>query len=766
MNTRLLAPEDYLRVLIQRKWLIVCIVVVSLGLAWALCLWLPKTYRANTLLLVEAPKIPEQYVKGVASPDAMNQDKQAAILNLVRPVLLSPVLLSQVAEEFNLYGYEKEEPDSTSSVNALRKIRKDVGMSLAQESFLTLSFTHESPLMARDVTTRLAALFLEDTFKGREEVVEGTTEFLMNELTTAKAELEVKEKAISLFKKEHMGELPQQIEANLRTLDRLQAELTAQSETELSLNSRLTSIDKELRGEYDESGPRRPGDPRLARLKELERSLFSLTGQYKESYPDVIEIRQEIKRLREMSTEQYITMLYGESSETKTVDPYHRELLKQKEQLLADLAAVKRHKNRITADMNEYQGRVDRTPVHETKLTTLMRDYDNLQKNYQALLDKRLSAGIAGNLEKRRKSAQFKIIDPAFLPVIPETPNVLRIMLVGLGLGCALGVGSAVGLELIGRGFRFPDEAELVLGLPILASISLYQSAYGGSVGARMKFLPNQTGIAVSGSSERHRRQLPSLGQSRTANGTLEANPSGKREFKPNLNLVCMWRPQSTVAEQFRVAATRLQMMGGGRKSTVIVVTSALPGEGKSSTAINLGYVLAKDLGKTTVLIDSDLKRPMQHVYAGIELEPGLTDILCEDQPVNDCLQRRGDLSLWTLPAGSFQHGDGGAALSDIQQLDNLLTELRPRFDYIIMDTPPIMPLADMNVLACMADVLILVIRAGITQQSIVKTALKTLPDKTEARIILNGIDNQSIPYYMHYMQETQYLGTNAENHL
>ena len=764
MNTRLLTPEDYLRVLIQRKWLIVCTIVVSLGVAWALCLWLPKTYRASTLLLVEAPKIPEQYVKGVASDAAMAQDKQAAILNVVRPILLSPVLLSQVAEEFNLYSYEKEEPDSTSSVNALRKIRHDVGINMAQESFLTLSFTHESPLMARDVTTRLASLFIAENLKGREEVVEGTTEFLMNELTTAKAELEAKEKAISLFKKEHMGELPQQIEANLRTLDRLQAEQRAQSDTEQSLNTRLTSIDKELRGEYDESGPRRPGDPRLARLKELERSLFSLTGQYKESYPDVIEIRQEIKRLREMSTEQYITMLYGESSDTKTVDPYRRELLKQKEQLLADLAAVKRHQNRITADMKEYQGRVDRTPVHETKLTTLMRDYENLHKNYQALLDKRLSAGIAGNLEKRRKSAQYKIIDPATLPVIPETPNVLRIMLVGLGFGCALGVGSAVGLELIGRGFRFPDEAELVLGLPILASIPLFQSAYGGSVGGRMKFLPNQTGIAVSSSSERHRRQLPSPGQSRTANGTLEAHRNGNREFKPALNLVCMWRPQSSVAEQFRVAATRLQMMGGGRKSTVIVVTSALPGEGKSSTAINLGYVLAKDLGKKTVLIDGDLKRPMQHVYAGVELEPGLTEILCEDQPVDDCLQRLGDLSLWTLPAGSFQ--PGGAALSDIQQLNNLLTELRPRFDYIIMDAPPIMPLADINVLACMADMLILVIRAGITQQTIVKTALKTLPDNIEARIILNGIDDRSTPYYMQYTQETHYLGTNAESHL
>ena len=762
MNTRLLTPEDYLRVIIQRKWLIAVTIVVSLGLAWAVCLWLPKSYRSTTLLLVERQKIPEQYVQSVES--AARHDR----LVEVRQLVLSRKLLSQVAAELNLHGYEKDQPDSARSEGALRAIRNTISIELSKdESFLTISFAHELPLMARDVTARLASLFIKEKNISGEQLAEGASEFLMHELIAAKADLEVKEKAISLFKQEHMGELPQQIEANLRTLDRLQAEMTAQSETENNLNTRLASIDKELK-EYEESEtlasvPRRRGDPRLARLKELERSLFALTAKYKDNYPDIFEIRQEIKRLKEMPTEKYIAMqqdLQEESPGTKTVDPYQRELLKQREQLIAELAAVKRHQNQIAAEKANYQGRVDRTPVHETKLTTLMRDYDNMQKNYQALLDKKLSAGLQGNLEKRRKGEQVQIIDHANLPGIPETPNVLRIMLVGLGLGCALGVGAALALEFLGRGFRFPEEAELLLGLPILASIPLYQSAFDGSA----KSLPDQTGVPALISRERHRQQLPSQSQSRTGNGRarrdLTATPA-TRGFSPELNLVSMWRPRSSVAEQFRVAATRLELMGGGRKSTVIVVTSALMGEGKSSTAINLAYVLAKDLDKTTMLIDCDLKRPMQHVYAGIELEPGLTEVLYGDKPVDDCARRLGELSLWTLPAGSFEGRPLG--LSKIQRLGNLLTELRPRFDYIIVDAPPILPLADMNVLASMADVLVLVIRAGATGQAVVQKALRIVSEASEARIILNGVDNVSTPYYM---RQDYYLGTDVEKRL
>jgi capsular exopolysaccharide synthesis family protein len=213
------------------------------------------------------------------------------------------------------------------------------------------------------------------------------------------------------------------------------------------------------------------------------------------------------------------------------------------------------------------------------------------------------------------------------------------------------------------------------------------------------------------------------------------------------MELVAMWRPLSFVAEQYRVAATRLELMGGERKSSVVVVTSAVMGEGKSSTALNLGYVLAKDLDRRTIVVDCDFKRPMQHIYAGVWQQPGVADILRGNKPINDCLQRLGEGGPWVLTAGSVT--ESPLALSKIQQIGELLNELREQFEYIIVDAPPVLPLADMHVLASSADVLAYVIKANMTGRDVVQKALKALSDTSNVGVILNGLDAHTTPYYM-----------------
>lgn len=215
----------------------------------------------------------------------------------------------------------------------------------------------------------------------------------------------------------------------------------------------------------------------------------------------------------------------------------------------------------------------------------------------------------------------------------------------------------------------------------------------------------------------------------------------------PEQNLVSKWNPTSVVAEQFRVAATRLALMGVERTSTVIVVTSAVKGEGKSSTVLNLGYVLAHDLEKSTLILDGDLKQPVMHAYASVPQAPGLAELLHGDQPLERCLRRLGEASLWLVPAGSVssRHVD----LAKMNQLTDMLAELRSRFEYILVDAPPILPLADMNVLAGLADVLVLVVRAGATGRDVVEKALKKLKPTTQTGIILTNSWVDSMPYYL-----------------
>ena len=408
--------------------------------------------------------------------------------------------------------------------------------------------------------------------------------------------------------------------------------------------------------------------------------------------------------------------------------------------------------------MKDFEGRVERSPAREQELMILLRDYENLGENYRSLLDKKLNARVAENLEKRQKGEQFRIIDPANLPEKPEKPDIFRIMLMGLAIGCGLGVGAPIALEQFQPAFRKPEDAESLLGLPILASIPLFHTAFGMSARSSAKLLTQAAPSPVQPLYlENKGAGANGNGHTGTTNGATKdwMHPWAKwktaqthvQELPLELNLVSKWRPWSVVTEQFRVAATRLTLMQGNRGSTVIVVTSAVKGEGKSAVAVNLGYVLARDLGKSTLIIDADLKRPVVHGYMGNTLAPGLQDLLEGEQSVDACLHSQGELPLWVMPSGT--PADQTIELSKINQLNEIITQLRGRFDYIILDAPPILPLADMHVLSGMADIVALVIRAGVTKQSVVQKALATLRPTTAPCIVLNGLQAEVVPYYM-----------------
>jgi polysaccharide chain length determinant protein (PEP-CTERM system associated) len=768
MNTRTLSPEDYWRAVVSRKWLVISAVLVSLSIAGVVCALMPKVYQSATKMWFEGAKIEESIVSGPHPAGGAYAPTLEDRVMEVRQFVMGRKTLGQIAGEFGLFGYEKDHPDVAESENAIRAMRGSIKVEPTKDKlFITLSFFNEDPIIARDVTSRLSDLFIEETLKDRERGVEAAEDFLGLELKHAKVELEVKEKIISEFKQQHLGELPQQIDANLRKLDRLQDDMRSQSEQAQNLANRLNQIDKTIK-DYEETGEvsdslagsssKRNKDPRLGRIKELERRLVELSSMYKETYPDLVQVKEEIRKLKEMTSAQYRDLLPdtettdepvgSKKSKRKALDPYHAELLKQKDDIVLELDSVKRHQAHISSEISQYERRVEHTPEREQKLKTLERDYENLQKNYQSLLDKKLSAGMQKSLAQGRKGAKFSIVDPAYTPVVPVVPNIPLIMLAGLALGCALGFGGAVGLELMGRGFRSAEEVEITLGLPVIASIPLYESAFGGTM---------QTVRALSTKNRESMLLLPGHGKqgedphivsgtpairvgNRIQNGQLH-NPT------PGLELVSMWRPLSFVAEQYRVAATRLELMTGDRKSTAIVVTSAVMGEGKSSTALNLGYVLAKDLDRKTIVIDCDLKRPMQHIYSGLWQQPGLAEVLRGTKIVEDCFQRLGDVGPWILTAGAV--GDNPLALSKMHQLADLITDLKEKFDYVIIDAPPVLPLADMQVLASMADLLAYVVKASMTGRDVVQKALKVIGETANVGIILNGLDAHTTPYYM-----------------
>ena len=194
-------------------------------------------------------------------------------------------------------------------------------------------------------------------------------------------------------------------------------------------------------------------------------------------------------QIQAMTTEEYIALyIEPEAAEIdgpkkpkrKPVDPYKSELLKQRDDLMREQELLRLRQARIASEITKYESRIEGTTIHQQELMSIQRDYDNLQKNYQSLLEKKLAVGMAGDLEQKRQGTQMRIVEPASLPTWPEKPNLIMVMLGGLAAGCALGFGSAIGLEMLRRGFVSAEEIEVTLGLPVFAVISHFESAWPG----------------------------------------------------------------------------------------------------------------------------------------------------------------------------------------------------------------------------------------------------------------------------------------------
>jgi succinoglycan biosynthesis transport protein ExoP len=739
--------EAFWAMMVRRKVLVMSSILIGVVVAGVLCLVLPKSYRSSTLILIENQKIPDDYVKAIGGASIEER------LTMIQQQVMSRTLLSQTIEEFKLYEGQVKQNGLESTIEGMRKAIKveTVGTSGARGKTVeavTISFSHENPVTAMEVTAKLASLFIEENLKVREQLVTGVSEFLERELHDAQKALEVQEQAISEYKSKHIGLLPEQMEANLRALDRLHTDLNATDELIHTLTDRVSLAEKSIK-EYEASGTTngasgstvtsRVGmDPLVVRLRELERNLTTLlAGEYKETYPDIVETKQEIE-----SVKKQLAAKYGDPAKekdgdaAKTFDPYLRELMKQRNELRVEVSSVRDRRERLAEHIREFEHRVEQTPSREKDVMILMRDYENMKKNYQALLDKRLNAHVAENLEKRQKGEQFRVLDPANLPQRLDKPNRLLIMVLGLLGGCGLGVGLAIGLDRVTPTFKRREEMEMLPGIYVLAAVPNFHSSYHQL--SHQATSPHISADVGPLPAERAGRRYPSW----------MFGSDDEEAFSSHLNLVAKWQPRSIAAEQYRMAATRLVLLTEGRRSTVLEVTSALKGEGKTTSAVNLGYTLARNLGKKTLLIDCDFSHPALHEYVSKSAWGGLIELLDGEASLENCLSTIDEVPCSILPIGRM--GEDLNELTRIQQLKAVLPKIRMNFDYVIINAPPVLPSALVGILASLADLHIMVIRAGITPKHVVQQALTMLRLSGEAYVILNAVEEQSMPPHMY----------------
>jgi polysaccharide biosynthesis transport protein len=774
---RSLTQEDLFYILLKRKWWIVASIVVCVPLAYGVWKWFPKTFKSTVVITIDSPKVVKDYVKGLGGGAEGRgfEDPVTAVMH----ALTNKSVLLPIIKNLNPYPGSGDE----AVERLINRLRKDITLSKTKDGIgITLSYIHSDPRVAQGVMALLPVTLQEDGAKRREGLIETTTQFLSSELERVKRELETKEHAISEFKKAHTGDLPGQLDANLRTLDRLQTDLTITTESLNKAGERLTALEKAIK-EISDLQPRdvvsvegsskrrvvtRPPDSRDAKIEGLKQKLNELLGMYKEHYPDVVLLREEIRRLEseprlvnrdQLGADEMAggTSASGDRPVYKSTDPFLRELMKERSELKSEMAFLKEKQANTIRQIKEIEVRVARTPTVEQGLAILVRDYENLQKGYQSLLDKRTNARILEDYEARQFGEQYRVVEQATFPSSEEPPTLVHFLLGGFVLGCVIGFGGVIGLELLKPGFRRPEEIESYLGLSVIASIPPFDSRTVGMGSAGSPALLTGPGTAVGS---------PGRAQSRYGYGRKWAGERSGTKSAPSVSLsqefhlIAKWGPHTIIAEQYRVAATRLLLMTAEKKNVVTLVASSIMGEGKTTTAVNLAYVLAHDLKKSTLLVDCDFKRPMVHEYMDIPVESGLSEAIQGSDILENCIHPYDGIPLSILPCGDPK--DRPTSISGIQYVKQILPELRTHYDHVILDGPPVLTLADVNILGSLADQVILVVRAGLTDQEMVRKAVKQLNVENDAiGVVLTKVAMEFSPYFMY---ETPYAGKNGRS--
>jgi len=453
--------EDYIEIALRRKWFVIIPLVVSIIGVILTLLLVPRSYKSTTMILVEHQKVPESYVNPTVTADINER------LNTITQQVMSRTRLESIVNEFGLYNKEKSNITSEELVGLMRgSIEIDIkgGRGGGRTSAFSISYMGSDPETVMHVTNRLASLFIEENLKVREQQAEGTTEFLDNQMQGLKTDLEAHETQIKLYKEKYMGELPSQIDATLRTLDRLQLErkiindqLSASVDRKIMIEEQLSETNAQ-----EIATDKTSKDPQKRKLAELQAELTRLSSSYTDKYPEITRLKREISEI-----ETQINTDKGTESEGTNIDRLSKKLT----DVNKEIAKLKEEQENIAKRISVLQGRVERIPERELQMTALMRDYQSTRENYQSLLNKKLDAQLAENLEKRQKGEQFKILDPANLPIKPFKPDPNRIILMGIALGVGSGVGLVVLLEVIDASFRKPDDVYAVTGIPVLATI-------------------------------------------------------------------------------------------------------------------------------------------------------------------------------------------------------------------------------------------------------------------------------------------------------
>jgi polysaccharide biosynthesis transport protein len=582
---------------------------------------------------------------------------------------------------------------------------------VAGTSLVTVTVTTVNARLSHAIAAAHGANFIRMNLETRFDLTKEAREFLEKKLTELKAKVVKSEETLQRFRQKN-GVVSMDGGQNIvvNRMIELNRRLTEAKARRIELES-LTRAVKDKNFEYLSQIIGNNLIIQLkGRLETLEADQARLATVFKPDHPRVMELTQQINEAKRRLRQEIGNVVRGIESDYSAIRSQEAALQAESERQQQAALNMKE----LGVEYTLLQGELDANRAI----------YDNVAKRLNET-----------SISSDSPISNIQITEPAERPLYPSTPNAVLNMMLASGLGLFFGVCLAFLLEHLNSKMRTPEEVWRAVAIPTLGVVphlrSLARREYG--LGRLSQGFP-----------------LQGLAQRWAVNGQ-SVSPA----------LMVAHHPLSFLAESYRTIRTVLLLGQAEHSPRVILITSAHPGEGKTTISLNLGIALAQS-GRSVVVVDADLRKGNCHSHLGIQNRRGLTHLLTDGLPLDVCVQSTAVTGFSVLPRGAIPPNP--TDLLSSLEMQEAMEALRQRYDFVLIDSPPTLAISDAMVLSVACDGVLLVVRNQITAADSARHVVERLQTVGASilGVVLNGINVQD-PYYAGYRRYYSSYYTEAQ---
>ena len=681
-----------------REWLfIVSILAATVTIGTVMLLRERPLYTASAEILLDSRR--DKLSDPVQNDIVMNLAEVENQMEIIR----STALLRRVVEKEQLAAREETTAPSgptrgrnaaapeqdvaelaqlpRSVTRSIQTLKGGLQVTRSKGHLITVAFTAPDPQYAARIANAIVAAYIVDKLDTRYEGAKRAAAWLTERIAELRSQVRESEKAVQDFRAaNNLQQGTASLTLNQQQLADLNARLVSARAELAEKKARvdlLTTVD-ERGGDVQRLLPDMVNSPLVATLRTqlaaVNQREADLMARYGTGHPLVVNVRSE-KRDLERSL--------------------NSEIAKLAANVRNEYEIVKARVDSLDASLREVTGQVGSNSGAVIVLRELERTVEVNRTLFEEFLKKAKITEEQSTFELR----DARIITPALPPGAPSHPNKTRAMTIVVLIGLFLGIGGALGKEMLNSGFTTPKEIENLLEVPLLSSIPTLSDA------------------------------------ARTANG--------KTVPIPQLPIA---KPLGPFSESIRAVRTGIQMSNVDHPPSTVQVTSTVPGEGKTTIALSIAASTAAS-GLRVLYIDADLRRPSGSSILTTKRDVGLVDLLLGQTDIQAAIKLSDDFKFWYLPAGSRTQSPMDLLGSD--RMKSLMESFRKSFDFIIVDSPPLGPVVDAIVISHLVDKVVYVVRWSATPREMVRHSIeKLVADKKVAGVVFNQVNARRAQKY------------------